>query len=566
MATNSPRSRYLSSQYLWLSLLVALVPLLSFTTLYDSYFAQLVKRITDDQLKVQLAATRNEFRTHLHERRYELEALLDQFDSTEMFTREGYHTLSLELKSLLRLQLDNKAIYGIAFFDADENLLWSFPEQALNQTRYRQMLQHPASRFDSVDLIGPEEHSWNAPPAVLMRKKMTVSSLSPPENAPFVALILRFNTLASIPRNLQRGGVYKTLLRTPDGRSYDTVGQPASPAGRFSQHDLVSGWTLLLVQNSELTEPPSARMRYWLIGLVAGTAISLLLLHWYLSRRLKRQVDVLVHSVEQVANGDLETPVEQLSSIEIGRLTQAVERMREQLKQVISSTVDVERQASLGQLAAGLAHDIRNPLTTILTTIQTLVRREHNPVHKDMLEMVEEEIERVNEVITNLLNFARPRPPQAELIRVDELYEGLVALANASARRQQVTLEIACNAGLCIYADAGHMRQILMNLILNALQSMQATGGHIRLTAIQDDGEIVLTVTDNGPGIPSELLPRITEPFFTTREAGTGLGLAICQVLAANNNATLHIRSQAGQGTSIELYCPVPDERKHNDE
>lgn len=561
-----PQQKPLSSQYLWLSLVVALVPLLSFTALYDSYFAQLVNRITDGRLATHLAATRNEFRTYLRERQYALEALSDQFDRSDIFTHQGYQTLSPELKSLLRLQLDDQTVYGIAFFDARDNLLWSFPAQALTQTRYQQMQRSPVSRFEAVDLIGPGEHSWNAPPAVLMRKKVTFSSLTPAANAPSIALILRFNTLAGIPRNLQLGGVYKTLLRTPDGNSYDTVGQPISPSGRFSQHELIPGWALKLVQNAELIEPPSARMRYWLIALVAGTAVSLLLLHWYLSRRLKRQVDILVQSVEQVANGDLETPVKQLNSAEVGRLTLAIERMREQLKQVISSTVDMERQASLGQLAAGLAHDIRNPLTTIRTTIQALVRRERNPMHRDMLEMVEEEIERVNEVITNLLNFARPRPPQAELIRVGELYEGLVALVNASARRQQVTLGMTCDAKLCIHADAGHMRQILMNLILNALQSMQASGGHIQLIADEDKGDILLTVTDNGPGIPSALLPRITEPFFTTRETGTGLGLAICQVLAASNDATLHISSRVDRGTSVELRCPTPENRGSCDE
>lgn len=560
------RSKYLSSQYLWLSLLVALVPLLSFATLYDSYFAQLVTRITDGQLKVQLAATRNEFRSHLQERRYELEALIDQFDSAATFTHSGYHTLSPELKSLLRLQLDNKAIYGVAFFDANENLLWSFPDQALTQARYQNMRMSPASKFENVDLIGPGEHTWNTPSALLMRKAMITSPLSPSAPTPSIALILRFNILASISRSLQLGGVYKTLLSTPDGRYYDTVGQPASPSGNFSQHELVPGWTLQLIQNSELVEPPSAQMRYWLIGLLASTMISLMLLHWYLSRRLKRQVDVLVRSVEQVANGDLETPVQQLSNIEIGRLTQAVERMRGQLKKVISSAVDRERQASLGQLAAGLAHDIRNPLTTIRTTIQTLARREHNPMHKDMLEMVEEEIERVNDVITNLLDFARPRPPQAELIQVSELYEGLIALVNASARRQQVRLKVTCSKHLLIFADKGHMRQILMNLILNALQSMPAAGGQIQFIATRNDNKVLLAVADNGPGIPAALQPRITEPFFTTRETGTGLGLAICQVLAASNHITLYIYSRADQGTRVELHCPGPEERKPDHE
>jgi len=551
------RPVYLTSQYLWLSLLVALIPLLSFAALYDSYFSQLVARITDGRIATQLAATRNEFRSYLRERQYELEALTDQFDNPNIFTPEGYSSLPPELKSLLRLQLDDQALYGIAFFDSQQNLLWSFPDQVLSQTDYLAMQQYPATTFEETELIGPSVHSWNRPPALLMRRTITLGSQASPDETPSIALVLRFNSLATIPDRLQLSGIYKTLLHSPDGRSYDIVGQPVTPIRAYSQHELTSGWSLQLMHNSDLVEPPSARMRYWLITLVAGTAASLMLLHWFLSRRLKRQVDTLVQNVEQVAHGDLETPVQQLNTAEMGRLTLAIERMRRQLKKIINSTVDMERQASLGQLAAGLAHDIRNPLTTICTTIQTLARRERNGTHREMLEMVEEEIERVNDVIENLLNFARPRPPQAEPLIAREVYESLAVLVSASARRQQVSLEIQCDADICFYADSGHIRQILMNLILNALQGMQLTGGRILLSARESHGQTILVIMDNGPGIPPDILPHITEPFFTTKETGTGLGLAICQVLAASNNASLNIHSQLNQGTRVELVCPT---------
>lgn len=183
-----------------------------------------------------------------------------------------------------------------------------------------------------------------------------------------------------------------------------------------------------------------------------------------------------MQGVEQLAAGDLESPIRQSASHEMRRLTQAIERMRHQLKQVIRSTLEIDRQASLGQVAAGLAHDIRNPLTTMQTTLQALARREGKAEHRQMLLMLTEEIDRVNEVISNLLDFARPREPQRECLALPALFEGIGALVNASARRQNISLQIDCPPTMTLYADAGHLRQILMNLLLNALQAMPTAG------------------------------------------------------------------------------------------
>ncbi|SEG18394.1 sensor histidine kinase [Marinobacterium lutimaris] len=564
----SPHPYRMSTRYLWLSLVAALVPLLSFAALYDGYFSQLVTRITDERLATRMAATENEFSVYLKERQYELATLADQFDDPRIFTQGGAAYLPRELRDLLTLQAEHQTLYGIAFFDAQQNLVWTFPEDALTNERYTRMRDMPVSRFDNVELIGPEPHSWSRPPALLMRGDVQTSTLEQETRSPSIALILRFNTLTAIPRTLQVGGVFKPLISVPDGRTYDIVGQPVDSTQKIiTRYQMAPGWTLQLVQNQELVEPPSAQMRYWLILLVIGTAAALLIIHLAISRRLKRQVDTLVHSVEQVAAGDLESPIAQVSSDEMSRLTQSIERMRHQLKQVIRSTLEIERQASLGQVAAGLAHDIRNPLTTMHTTLQALVRREPNPEHREMLLMLDEEIDRVNDVIGNLLNFARPRDPQRELVALPELFDSLTALVNASARRQNVFIDIDCPEALSVYADTGQLRQILMNLTLNALQAMHG-GGRITYSARQTENETTLCVRDNGPGMPEEILSRATEPFFTTKETGTGLGLAICQTLAVRNGAQLSIETAMANsdsskeitaGTRVTLRFPHSD-------
>ncbi|MGB3383246.1 MAG: ATP-binding protein [Marinomonas sp.] len=548
------RSKRLSNRYLLLSLVVALIPLLVFSGLYDAYLNQLFNRITNEQLSTRVATIQNEFQANLRERLYQLDVLTDELDNTETYKIDGAGSLSAELQALLRIQTDLKSVYGIAFFDEHKRFLWSFPEYAYSQSHYDQSLIYPASEFEGAEVYGPEKYSFDRPSSVLLLKKINTSSFAI-EHAPYVGIILRFNSMAAIPKALGVEGIYTPFLSVPGNRLFDIVGQPIDSETNISNsYDLLPKWSLKLRQNMEQSNPPSAIMRYWLILLVLLTAAGLLLLHWYISKRLNRQLDNLIKSVENVAAGDLDSPVPLQPGTELERLIPAIDRMRLQLHHVIESSVEMERQASLGQLAAGLAHDIRNPLTIISMTIRTLIKRESNQQHSEMLIMVEEEIERVNHVIENLLNYARPTQPTLEKIALLELFEGIRALVDASAKIQNVIIHLECDPTLEILADLSHVRQILMNLILNAIQAMPTEGGQITLFGYKKEGEIILSVQDNGKGISASLMSRISEPFFTTKSTGTGLGLAICHVLAKSNNAELFVESQENIGTNVQLH------------
>jgi len=553
-------SARLSSQYLWMSILVAILPLLIFSALYDAYTSQLINRITEEQLATRMTAVQNEFRVYLRERQHELQSLTDQLDTPEIFTPEGQHLISSELEDLLRLQLDYRTLHGIAFFDDQKQLIWTFPDQALRHIEQLDESTPTTSVFDQTELIGPTPHSWARPSVLILQ--MPVNSHTLKDAKPgYIGLILRFNTLTAFMDGVIQGGIYQPLLKVADGRYFDIVGQPVQPSDAHFHHPIIQNWSLHLVQNQALVASPSENMRQWLILMVVGTAAGLLVLHFYLSNRLNKQVDTLVSHVEQVASGDLDTPLPpSMATQETARLNQAIDRMRGQLKQMIHSSLEMEKLASLGQVAAGLAHDIRNPLTTIRTSIQALARRESREDHREILHMVEEEIDRVDDVIENLLNYTRPHPPHAESIPVKMLFDSLLALVEAAARRQNITVTNHCQTDLILWADYGQVRQILLNLILNAIQAMISTGNQIQLCAQQDGQFVKISVKDNGPGIPAEHLNRITEPFFTTKPAGTGLGLAICQVLATQNQGQFSIDSNVEHGTDAHLYLPLPSE------
>ncbi|WP_417225679.1 ATP-binding protein [Amphritea sp.] len=542
----------LATKYLWLSLLVALVPLVGFAGLYDAYFSQLVTRLTEEQLSTPIAAKQNEFRVFLRERKFELQALADQFDNPEFYTLDGRHSISAELEGLLRLQVDTGSVYGVVFFDPQGRVAWTFPEE---QRVMQASLKH-VNKFEDVELVGPSAYSIERPSAVILRQPSNADRQT--KNQGSIGLMLRFNSLTEVFRGLGQGSSVRVLLQAGNHQVYDVVGQPVSITHRSTQQrTLLPGWILHVIEDPELVMTPMEGMRYWLLLLMACTVAGLLWLHMSISRRLNRQVESLIDSVEKVARGNLETPVTIVKGVEMQRLTQAIERMRLQLKAFIRSTLAIERQATLGQLAAGLAHDIRNPLTTIRTTIAALSRREKDPENQEMMALVEEEIDRVNDVLENLLNFARPRDPLASRIDTAELLNSIVILVGASARNQGIQLTVDCPEGLAVWADEGHIRQVLMNLIINALEAMSVKGSAIQLRALRLANEVALSVSDDGQGMPEEIQAHIMEPFYTTKPAGTGLGLAICATLAKSNGGRMTIESLDTSGTTVTVFLPT---------
>ncbi len=541
-------SQRLSSKYLLLSLAVALIPLISFAALYNYYTMQLVSQITDEQLATRMAATQNEMRVFLRERGYEIAALADQFTDPGLFEHEGSRLLSIEMEDLLRLQTDDSSIYGIAFFGKSGELSWTFPDDLVLDELNAGII------FEGVVLSDPSTRSWEHPPYILMKSQVNFHGRQ--VEAPSIGLIIRFNSITEMMKGLDQPHTYRSVLRVSSGQTYDVVGQPIEAKVSSFQREILPGWSLHLLQNHGLVSTPIEQMRIWLIVLVVCTVVGLLLLHFNISRKLNQQVDSIVKSVEQVAAGDLDSPVKQSTSLEMDKLAKAIDTMRMQLKGFITSTLEIERRASLGQLAAGLAHDIRNPLTTIKTTIVALTKREKDLVNRDMLNMLEDEIDRMNDVIENLLDYARPREPKAELLNLSELLESMATLLSASARENNVTIRIECPAATEVWIDDGQLRQVLMNLMLNAIQAVGRDGGNLLIRCTEKFDCVDVIISDSGTGIPKDVMPHIIEPFFTTKSAGTGLGLAICNALIHNNNGQLIITSKEGQGTTVSLQLP----------
>ncbi len=223
-----------------------------------------------------------------------------------------------------------------------------------------------------------------------------------------------------------------------------------------------------------------------------------------------------------------------------------------------------ERLAGLGDMAAALAHEIKNPLNAVSMGLQRL-RVEFRPAEAEeygrFLDLMQGEVRRLNAIVEQFLSLARPLPLKPERLSTDELLRELVALVEADARSAGVRLVLALPPDLPpIVADRDHLKQVMLNLILNGLQAMPE-GGTLTLEATRARDGLTLAVADTGDGIPPEALPRVFDPYFTTKAKGLGLGLAIARRIVEEHGGKIEVESQPARGSRFSVILPLEASR-----
>lgn len=246
----------------------------------------------------------------------------------------------------------------------------------------------------------------------------------------------------------------------------------------------------------------------------------------------------------------LQETAEQLSRV-YGELQDNFERMKR-----------AERLYALGQLSAGLAHEIRNPLASIEGATGVLLREQPSEERRlEFLQIIQKECRRLNRLLTNFLNFAKPREPEFAKVQVEQILDSVIGLAEHAIRRKQIGFRKEVDADLKeLECDPEQVTQILLNLTINAIQAMPA-GGEIVLSARRHDGNAVIEVQDQGTGISEKDLEKIFDPFFTTKETGTGLGLPVAHQVAARQGGVLTAARNTDKGMTFSLEIPLSRKR-----
>lgn len=219
-----------------------------------------------------------------------------------------------------------------------------------------------------------------------------------------------------------------------------------------------------------------------------------------------------------------------------------------------------ERLAALGKLLAGVAHEVRNPLAAIRSTVQLWQRLPDQSRSPESLDAVIRSVDRLNETVSQLLYFSRADGTVREPVDVNQSLGETLALFAAQAASQQVTLLSRLDDDVPSFAGSpAALRQVFVNLTTNALQAMP-DGGELEVTSqlAADGSRVIIEFTDSGSGIPPEVEPHLFEPFFTTRPEGTGLGLALCREIIAQHNGTIECAAPAKRGARFRIELPLP--------
>lgn len=283
---------------------------------------------------------------------------------------------------------------------------------------------------------------------------------------------------------------------------------------------------------------------------------------------LIRPILSLNQTMKRAALGDLGVRASARTGDEVGELADAFNRMMDELEAARDrATVQrallahTEKMAAVGTLAAGVAHEVNNPLAGILACVENMKSDPEDSETRDRyLDLIVDGLNRIERTINTLLNFSRQREMSLEETSLNHNLKHVVELVGYQLRQAGIEVRFDLDpSGAVVLADHFQMEQLFLNLVLNAVQAMPRGGELVLRTRVKDDA-VVAEVRDSGNGIPEEIRDRIFDPFFTTREVGegTGLGLSVSDSIAAAHGGTIRVKSTLGVGTIFRVELPLP--------
>jgi len=307
------------------------------------------------------------------------------------------------------------------------------------------------------------------------------------------------------------------------------------------------------------------------LGILIGTAFI-----WLLVRKVTQPLRALSISAEAVGQGDFSQRVQVTSSDECGELaaifnqmTENVKRSREQLEQTVDTLkttqaqlIQSEKLSGIGEFVAGVAHELNNPLTSVMGFSELLAKADTNPQHKRFLEMINKSAQRCHKIVQSLLSFARRRAPERKLSSINELVESAVEFLQYQLRTSNIEVVTRLDPHLPkALVDPHQIQQVFLNVINNARQAIEGhqPKGSVRINTETCGHVCRITFQDNGPGVSERNLSKVFDPFFTTKEVGkgTGLGLSLCYGIIKEHGGAISVRSRPGEGATFVIELPL---------
>ncbi len=321
------------------------------------------------------------------------------------------------------------------------------------------------------------------------------------------------------------------------------------------------------------------RNLYAFLGITLLAVVLISVVAMNIAEKISRPIRAMADAARKITEGDYSQKVEVTSDTEIGflahnfntmvaelvrahqelkewaeTLERKVEKRTAELRAMQAHLIQSEKLAGVGKLAAGVAHEINNPLTCVLTNSSLMLSDlpPDDPRREDLQTVIDETL-RCRKIVKGLLDFARQTKPQKQDINLNKVVEDVLSLVRNQASFQNIAIRTEMDPDLpSVLADADQMRQVVLNIILNAADAMPQ-GGTLRIRSQSDStaNQVILRISDTGPGVPLEIQDKLFEPFFTTKKTGTGLGLSIAYGIMERHKGALKVESSPGHGTTI---------------
>jgi signal transduction histidine kinase len=321
------------------------------------------------------------------------------------------------------------------------------------------------------------------------------------------------------------------------------------------------------IQQARNSIKQSERLLYALMIIVP---IIILFTTFYFFKNFTGSVLALNQATKELNKGHLSFRIKNNLKDEFHELAISFNEMAHSLKKQRVKIKQAERLAAVGELSAGLAHEIKNPLAGIKVSIQVLNEElDIEPEDKEIFSLMINEIQRIESLLKNLLNYARPATPQPDFINIHDIFESIIKTSEITLKNPESTSGLIKNVQFIrdfsedvpiIYADGSQLKQVFLNLILNGCDAIDEKGViTIKTTKISAES-VEIRISDTGKGIPPWALEKIFNPFFTTKSKGSGLGLAISKRLLEQHNGTINIANNPEGGVTFSIILPIKQE------
>jgi len=501
---------------------------------------------------------------------------------------------------------DFPTLVAVTVYEGKREVASAYDQEALTAAglsredlrRQRRQQPLPVERIRSGEVFVENSTLAGSLPA------MSVAlSWAPREDAPplVVSSVIRLDQLLQLARRSQvfeisLADATGALLAHPDGARVAARARTTQPAGVEAVHEkhsasrafefeeggvaMIGGFAPVgygrLIAAARIPRSAAYLASRHLLNRLLWVGLGLLLLAalsaqiW--SRRITRPVERLSRASREIGRGKFDIQVQVESGDEIGTLAVSFNQMAAELntreralEDAQTQLIQSEKLAAFGQLGAGIAHEVKNPLAGILGCAQLSLMKvdASSPLHKN-LTLIEKETRRCKGIIENLLKFARQEKAAMGPLDLNQVAEDTISLVNHQLELQQIKARRDLAPDLPkILGNANQLQQVLMNLLINAQHAMEGSPGSVTLTTRRlESGRIEIRVSDTGPGIPKEIQHRLFEPFFTTKPTGkgTGLGLSVSFGIIKDHGGEIRPESEPGAGATFVITLPVPPE------